>query len=592
LITQIGCLNEKDQAEKILKHYIDQKVEMIRNFHMESAVALWNATVSGKEKDYQRLINIELDFNKSNQSISNLFSPDRFSSITQNVFTNVQDFELLKKLKFSGLITDSLMIRQLNVLYQEFMGSQFEQEKYKELSLSEIKLGQAFSSLKVELNGKKYGIKQLDSIRKNSHDTLMVRKIFEAMRQKGMIIVPDIIRMVKDRNEFSVRFGYPDFYQLALETKDQTPPGIKQILDDIELKTREPFFEAKSVIDKILAKRFGIPVSELKPWHYNDERTSYLPESFTLKMDSLFTNVDPIRKTAEFFEGIGLPIQNVIDNSDLEYRPEKSSLTAMINVDFRNDIRLIAGIRNSYDGMYRMMHLGGHASHYNSISDSIPFLLKTPISAIYEGVARYFENLASNYNWLKDEVSIDQKKQEQIVRVCEHLHHVDRLIRCRRLLVMAEFEREIYQKPDQDLDSLWTKLNLKYLGINYPSKKNSCYWTTNKFSTSLSCTTHNLVLADVFAAQLQHAVEKNVLKQTNGSYANNKEVGKYLVNNLYRYGNLLPWEQLVKKATGESLNSKYFVEEITGNEANENDSIKQNGKTIKQVTHENKMLNR
>jgi len=566
LVVQVSCLNEKQKAEKILQHYIDQKVGLIRNYHMESAVATWDVTVSGNEKDYQKLINIELEFNKSNQNISNLFAPDHFSSITQNVFTNVQDFELLKKLKFSGLITDSLLARQLNVLYQAFMGPQFEPEKYKQLTLNEMKLGQTFSSLKIELDGEKYGFKQLDSIRKNSHDTTTVRQIFVAIQKQGRLVAPNIVQMVKDRNEFAVDFGYSDFYQLALETKDQTPERVKQVLDGIEMKTREPFFEAKRVVDKILAKRFGVSASKLEAWHYNDERTSYLPTSFTLAMDSLFTNVDPVKKTAAFFEGIGLPIQKVINNSDLVYRPEKSSLTAMVNVDFKNDIRLIAGIQNTYDGMYRMMHLGGHASHYSSISDDIPYLLKTPISVIYEGLARYFENLASNYDWLKTEVPIDENEQKQIVRVCQHLHHVDRLFRCRRLLAMAEFEREVYQNPEQDLDQLWYNLNLKYLGIRFPTEKNGCFWAANKFSTSMSCSIHNFVLADVFAAQLQHAVEKNVLMKTNGVYTNNKAVGKYLVDNLYRYGNLLPWEQLIEKATGEPLNSIYLVEELIGDE--------------------------
>jgi peptidyl-dipeptidase A len=561
---QFGCLNEKQQAEKILQHYINQKVEPIHNFYMESAVALWDATVSGKEKDYQKLINIEFDFNKSNQDISNLFAPDRFLPITQNVFTNVADFELLKKLKFSGLITDSLLLRQLNVLYQAFMGPQIEPEKYKKLTMNEIYLEQSFSSIKVQLDGKFYGLAQLDSIRKKSNNSLQIKSIMDTIQQQRKRIVPDILQMVNDRNAFAVGFGYRNFYHLVLETKDQTPERVKQILDEIELKTRAPFFEAKRVIDKMLAKRFGIQVNQLEYWHYNNDRTSYLPESFTKKIDSLFVNIDPIQQTASFFEGIGLPIQKVIDNSDLDYRPEKSTLTAMINVDFKNDIRLIAGIRNTYDGMYRMMHLGGHASHYSSVSDSIPYLLKTPIMIIYEGVAKYFENLVSNYNWLKNEFPINENRQKSIVQVCEHLHHVDRLFNCRSLLVMAEFEREIYQNPDQDLDHLWHELNLKYMGINVPNDKNTSLWATNRFSTNLSCSIHNLVLADVFAAQLQHAVENSVLKKTNGVYSNNKAVGKYLVDNLYRYGNQLPWEQLVVRATGEALNSTYFVEELIG----------------------------
>lgn len=574
LITQFSCLNEKQQAEKILRHYIDVKVDLIRNYSMESSVALWNATVSGSDTDYQKFVDIDLDFNKSNRKTPDYFSPDRFSSFSQNVFTNEQDFQLLRKLKFSGLITDTLLNRQLNVLYHTFMGSQIETEKYKGLVMNELKLWQEFSELEVVIRGKKYGTGQLDSIRKKTNDALLLNDISDAIKQKGQSLAPDIVRMVKDRNGFVAHFGYPDFYQMSLETKDQTPKIIKLLLAEIELKTRNEYFEAKSVIDKLLAKRFNISVSDLQPWNYNNELTSFLPPKFISKMDSLFLDIDPIQKTALFFEEIGLPIQDVIDNSDLKVGPGKSGLTAMINVDFRNDVRLIAGIENSYDGMFRMMHLGGHAAHYKNISDDIPYLLKTPNSALGEGIAHYFGNLVSDYNWLKSEVKLDESKPSEFVLVCQHMQQVDRLFRCRKLLVNAEFEREIYQNPDQDLDSLWSDLNLKYLGFRFPDEKNACYWATNKFNVSLGCTVHNLVLADVFAAQLQHSVEVRVLKETNGVYTNNKAVGTYLIGNLFHYGNLLPWDQLIEKATGEPLNSTYLVNQLVGNNRTKNKSMK------------------
>lgn len=570
LFAQFSCQNEKKQAEKILTHYIDQKSELIRNFFMESAVATWNATVSGSAKDYQKLLNIDFDFNKSNQDISKLFAPDRFTSITQNVFTNAQDFELLQKLKFSGLITDSILSRQLNVLYQAFMGSQIDQEKYKTLTMKELKLTQIFTGFKLELNGKMLGSVQLDSLRKNSLDTIILRKISEGRQELGQKLSSEIIQMVKNRNEIAVKFGYPDYYYLLLETRDQTPEKIKILLDQIEQKTRKQFFEAKKVIDKLLAKKYAIRANKIQPWLYCDERSSYLPKKFSAVLDSLYSGIDPIQETAKFFEGIGLPIQNVIDNSDLSYRKEKENLTAMINVDFRNDIRLIAGIRNSYDGMFRMMHLGGHASHYNTISNNIPYLLRTPVSVIYEGIARYFENMASDYNWIKTQVPVDEKTQKEVILVCQHLHEVDRLFRCRKLMAFSEFEREIYRNPDQDLDLLWQQLNLKYLGQNYPAKKGSGFWAANKFATSLSCYSHNFVLADIFAAQLQHSVQTRVLKKTNGIIRNNKEVGAYLVNNLYRYGNLLTWEKLIEKATGEPLNPSYLVNELVGEDSEEN----------------------
>lgn len=566
LVISAGCLNEKQQAEKILRHYISQKEDLIRNYYMESAVALWNATVSGKENDYQKLVEIELAFNKSNQDASNLFAPDRFYSITQNIFTNEQDFQMLQKLKMSGLITDSLLSRQLNVLYQAFMGPQIETDRYQKLMNAEVKLWQAFSGLKVTLGKTVYSGNQIDSLRKNSTDPEVLRQIFEAYRVQGQKLVTDIVKMVKDRNEFAVNFGYTDFYQLTLESKDQTPEQIEKILEEIELKTRDQYFEAKRVIDKLLAKKYNLSAEDLKPWLYNDERSSYLPEKFRRQMDSLFINIDPIKKAESFFEGIGSPVADVFANSDLEYRPKKSSVTAMINVDFKNDIRLISSIQKTHEGMVRMMHLGGHAAHYKSISDQVPYLLKTPNYALGEGVARYYESLASNYNWLKSTVLPDTVHQKQLILVCEHLLQVDRLFRCRRLLAMAHFEREIYQNPNQNLDNLWYEVNLKYLGLNYEKDKNFGSWAANKFSTSLSCNTHNLVLADVFAAQLQHAIEKRVLK--NGNYTNNSEIGEYLENNLYKYGNTVTWEKLIEKATGEPLNTAYFVNYLVGEREN------------------------
>jgi peptidyl-dipeptidase A len=346
------------------------------------------------------------------------------------------------------------------------------------------------------------------------------------------------------------------------------------LLVEIELKTRIEYFEAKRVIDKLLAKRYRISISDLQPTNYNDELTSYLPQKFISKMDSLFIDVDPVKKTALFFKGIGLPIQDVIDNSDLKDGPGKPGLTAMINVDFKKDVRLIAGIQNTYDGMFRMMHLGGHAAHYKYISDDIPYLLKTPNVVLGEGISHYFANLASDYKWLKSELKIDESKQKEYILVCQHMQQVDRLFRCRRLLVNAEFEREIYRNPDQDLDSLWSDLNFKYLGLRFPNEKNTCFWATNKFAASLACNVHNLVLADVFAAQMQHFVEKRVLKKTNGVYSNNKAVGSYLTENLFHYGNLLPWDQLIVKATGEPLNPIYFVNQLVGNESDPNKSMK------------------
>jgi peptidyl-dipeptidase A len=131
-------------------------------------------------------------------------------------------------------------------------------------------------------------------------------------------------------------------------------------------------------------------------------------------------------------------------------------------------------------------------------------------------------------------------------------------------MVTAAFEREIYSNPDQDLDHLWRELNIKYLDIFYPEEEGAYYWATNKYFISLSCYIQNHILADIVAAQLKHAIGKNVLENGTLSMRNNKKVGEYLITKLFSYGDIYPWEKLIVKSTGEPLNSQYFVNELIG----------------------------
>jgi peptidyl-dipeptidase A len=562
LVFSLGCLNQEKQAESIFRHYLNQKTGMIRNHSKESSLALWNVWISGKDSDYKKLISIELDFNKLNRGNDEVFVPDNFSTITRNVFTDEEDFDLLKKLKHSGLITDSLLSRQLTYLYHLFVGSQIGSDKYKKLLESQVKLAYSPGTLKYFMDDKIYSARQLDSLRENSGDHRMPEKIAKAHQHEARKIAPEIIRLVKNRNEIALTLGLPDYYHVQFESKDISVVKVKALIDDIELMTRGPYLEAKRVIDKKMALRFRIKEEELRPWHYNEGNKSYLPLKFTLTLDSLLHSTDPEKRAADFFDGIGLNIQSVIDKSELE----NGTVTSMVNIDFRNDLRLIGHISDNFGGLTEMMHLGGHAAHYTNISEEIPWLLQSPNLIVAEGVARYFENLAYDRKWLGEVVAFDRKTDKEVGLIMQHFWEVDRLFRIRKQMVTADFEREIYSDPDQDLDHLWSELNQKYLGIRYPDEKGACYWAADKYLTSLPCYVQNYILADIVAAQLKHAIDIRVLEGGSLKMNNNKQVGEYLIDSLFRYGDLVPWEKLIEKSTGEPLRPDYYVHGLIGNE--------------------------
>ena len=562
LTFSLGCLDEGKQAESIFRHYLNQKTGMIRNHSKESSLALWNVWISGKDTDYKKLINIELDFNKLNRGNDEAFFPDNFSTITRNVFTDEEDFDLLKKLKHSGLITDSLLSRQLTYLYHLFVGSQIGSDKYKKLLESQVKLSQSSGTLRYPIDDKIYNAQQLDSLRENSGDNQLLGKITKAYQREAQKTAPEIIRLVKNRNEIAIALGLPDYYHVQFESKDISVEKVKALIDEIALMTGGPYLEAKEVIDKKLAKRFRIKVEELRPWHYNDVNKSYLPQRFTLTLDSLLCSSEPVKRAACFFDGIGLNIQSVIEKSELE----NGTITSMVNIDFRNDIRMIGHITDTFGGLTEIMHLGGHAAHYTNISEDIPYLLQSPNLIVAEGVARYFENLAYDRKWLGEVAAFDEKADKEVGLIMQHFWEVDRLFRIRKQMVKADFEREIYSNPDQDLDRLWSELNYKYLGIRYPDEKGACFWATDKYLTSLPCYIQNYILADIVAAQLKHAIDSRVLDGGSLKICNNKKVGEYLITNLFRYGDMVSWEKLIEKSTGEPLRAQYYVSGLIGNE--------------------------
>ena len=228
-------------------------------------------------------------------------------------------------------------------------------------------------------------------------------------------------------------------------------------------------------------------------------RESSRKQVFTLTLDSLLKSADPVRRAAGFFDGIGLNIQSVINKSELG----NGTMTSMVNIDFRNDLRLIGRITDTFGGLTEIMHLGGHAAHYTHISEDIPYLLQSPNLIVAEGVARYFENLVFEPKWLGEVVALDEKTEKEVGLIMQHFWEVDRLFRIRMQMVMADFECEIYSNPDQDLDHLWSELNIKYLGIKYPDVKGACFWAVDKYFTTLPCYIQNHILADIVAARAE-----------------------------------------------------------------------------------------
>jgi len=127
---------------------------------------------------------------------------------------------------------------------------------------------------------------------------------------------------------------------------------------------------------------------------------------------------------------------------------------------------------------------------------------------------------------------------------------------------MYRFEKALYANPDQDLNNLWWDLVEKYQMLRRPEgREEYADWATKIHIATSPCYYHNYHLGELFASQLYFTIAKRIGKDGSQqlSFANNKEVGKYLIDNVFSIGARYRWEEMVKRSTGEPLTAKYYA---------------------------------
>ena len=132
---------------------------------------------------------------------------------------------------------------------------------------------------------------------------------------------------------------------------------------------------------------------------------------------------------------------------------------------------------------------------------------------------------------------------------------------------MLRFEASLYKNPGQDLNRLWWDLVEKYQGITRPENRNAPDFASKIHVVSAPCYYHNYMMGELFACQVHHTIAREVLKSNDPStaiYTKDPRVGKFMIERVFGPGITLPWNELTKHATGETLNAKAFAEEFGG----------------------------
>ncbi|MGE0079127.1 MAG: M2 family metallopeptidase [Bacteroidales bacterium] len=542
----VSCTSKQAEMEKKLTEFIDKVDKQIVPLSKEVAIASWDASISGKDEDYAKSEEVQIKL--------------------ANIYADSALFAELKAIKESGLVKDSLLKRQMEILYPSFLKNQVDPQLLEQKIKMEANLEKKYSNFRAKVGNKMLTDNEIEGILASSTNSKELEQAWNAHKMIGREVADDVIALVKVRNQIAQKLGYENYHSMNMTLSEQDPEVVLSLFDELDSLTSGTFAQLKGDIDAYLSNRYKLSADKLMPWHYQNRYFQEAPKIYSVDLDKYYANQDLVALTAKFYNGINLNVDDIIAHSDLFEKPGKNQHAYCTDIDRAGDVRALCNVKPSYSWMNTMLHEFGHGvySKYNDMAK--PYLLRDAAhSFTTEAIAMIMGRLASNPQWMLDMGIITPEQKAEIEGDCFKSLRLEQLTFSRWAQVMYRFEKAMYANPDQDLNALWWQLVEKYQMLKKPEGRNEPDWATKVHVALYPCYYHNYLMGEMLASQLNYYIAANVLNNSDISaisFVNKPEVGKYLFEKVFKPGCLYEWNDMIEKATGEKLTAKYYAKQF------------------------------
>jgi len=541
-----SCSNPQKKAEMEFKDFIKNLEAKYAPLYKDVCIASWNAETSGKEEEYAKAADLEFKMTK--------------------IFADKNDFAKVKKFKEEGNIKDELLKRQLDVIYNAYMGEQIDSAKTKAMIDLQSKISQAFNNFRPVVGNDTLSDNQVDSILRGSTDSKMLEATWSASKKSGAVVSAQVIELVKMRNEAAKELGFNNYHEMSLKLSEQDPAEIEKLFDELDSLTRDAFADLKNDIDSFFATRYKVKKEELMPWHYQNRFFQEAPNIYPVELDVYYKDKDIIDVTKNYYKGIGMDIDDMLKKSDMFERKGKNQHAFCMDVDKEGDVRVLCNTKNNSYWMNTLLHEFGHAVYSKYTDRQLPFFLRDAAHTFTtEAVAMFFGRLSSNPQWMVENLGISPEEAKKIADDCYKTLRLEQLTFSRWAQVMYRFEKGMYENPDQDLNKLWWDLVEKYQMLKRPEGRNEPDWASKIHIALYPCYYHNYLMGELLASQFSYYVAKNYYKTEDIrslSFGKNEEVGKFMIDKVFKPGMKYEWNVMIEKATGEKLTAKYYAKQF------------------------------
>ncbi|MGY4883971.1 MAG: M3 family metallopeptidase [Nanobdellota archaeon] len=527
-------------TEKQISKFLEEQTNAIKPLYKNQTHAYWEASTTGNKEAYER-------YELCQKEIAKFFNnPENFKKVKE--FLNLE-------------VKDKLVERQLRLLYNSYLGCQGDLGLINRIVEKSTLIEEKFNKFRAKINGKEFTDNQIKDILKQENNSKKLQEAWEASKMQGELVVKELIELIKMRNELARSLGFRNYYVLSLEGNEQKEEDLINIFSKLEEYTNKPFKQLKKEIDGVLSKRYKI--KELKPWHYHDLFFQEAPKIYTADLDK-FYNKDVLKKAEEFYSSIGIDVSDILKRSDLYEKPGKYQHAYCMDLDREGDIRSLMNIKEDLYWMGTILHELGHGVYWKYIDKSLPFLIRDASHTLTtEAIALLMERNAKKTSFIKKFCKVSEEEINKIEGDVKNMLRLRQLVFSRWSQVMFNFERNLYENPDQNLNKLWWSLVKKYQLIDFSRDKAD--WASKIHFVSSPIYYHNYTIGELFASQMNDYIAKNILKENpsaNLDYSGKKKVGEYLKSKVFFPGSIYKWDELIKYSTDEDLNPKYWVNDF------------------------------
>ena len=547
IILMAGCNSKQAKMKKELTDFIKKHDSVLIPLYKETALASWEAAISGKPEDFKKAEDLNLKM--------------------MAIYANKESLKKLEEIKVSGMITDTLLNRELDVLYRSFLMAKADTGKLNAMVRMGTVIEQKYGNFRTEVKGKKMSDNDVEEILRTSKDVKYQQEVWEAQKKIGTVVAEDIKKLVKLRNEVARELGFKNYHDMSLTLSDQDPKEVSALFDELDSLTAVAFAQVKGDIDNYFVKYYNMKSSgELMPWNYQNRFFQEAPKIYDVDLDKYYKDKNLETLVTSYYNGIGLPMEDIIKNSDLYEKPGKNQHAFSTDIDNAGDVRVLCNIKPNSNWMNTMLHEFGHAVYDKNIDITLPFILRDPAHTFTtEAIAMMFGRFSSNPQWIKDMTGITEGEKMKIAVNSFKTLRLQQLVFSRWAQVMYRFEKSMYDNPDQDLNKLWWDLVEKYQLLKRPAGRNEPDWATKIHIALYPCYYHNYLLGELLASQLYYYIVGNIIKSDDykfQSFVGKKEVGRYLKEKVFMPGSRWYWNDMIEKATGEKLTAKYYAKQF------------------------------